>query len=117
MDALETELEEQINAVAAALDQSVSVQAAALSRAGEKLVGDHNEAVRGVVQRYTEDAFAQLEAAVGPLRTAVESLEAACDGSETVVVDRCGEITARLKAASDLLARMKPALDLAGQIQ
>jgi hypothetical protein len=117
MDALETELETQVNAVGEALEESIIQQNAALVGVGDKLVEQHNEMVAAVVRQLTEDAFAQIDAALAPLRTAVESLETACAGSETVVVDRCGEITTKLRALGDLLARMKPALDMMGQLR
>lgn len=117
MEDLETEIDVQTQAAAAAFEESLAQQLSSFQAVGEKLVEEHNQLVEAFVARYTEQAFAELETAVGPLKDAMSALESVCQEGQEALVSRFGEITEKLTTISGLLDRIRPALELAGQLR
>ena len=117
LEGLETEIDEQVQAVAAGFEDSLAAQIAAFQALGEKLVEDHNDVVEKFVARYTEQAFEELETAVAPLKDAMAALETLCQERQGTLESRLGEVTEKLTTVSGLLERVRPALQLAGRLR
>jgi DNA repair exonuclease SbcCD ATPase subunit len=117
LESLETEIDTQVQAVAAGFEDSLATQIASFQALGEKLVEEHNQAVEKFVTRYTEQAFEELETAVQPLTDAMTALETLCQEQQETLASRMGEVTDKLTAVAGLLERVRPALQLAGRLR
>lgn len=84
--------------------------------ANDLLIEPHNQAIEGLMQKFTEEAKGQVAEALGPVRLAMEVLGETCSGEQARLQTNAAEVLKKAEAVLDRMERLRPPLALAGRL-
>ena len=118
MDRVEDSAHEQtqgyVSGIEGAFNEEINVLVDEL--ANDLLIEPHNQAVEGLMQKFTEEAKGQVAEALGPVRQAMEALGEMCTGEQGRLQQNAADILKKAEGVIERLERLRPALALASRL-